>query len=90
VIRYILIGIVILLLARAFWRLTDGIIEALGGQSKKTGGGARGSGGKAVKLVRDPVCGTHIAPSTSLSLVANGTTIYFCSEACRDRFRKTA
>jgi YHS domain-containing protein len=94
VIRYILIGIVILLLARAFWRLMDGVIEALGGLPKKqTGGGsseARGSGGKAVKLVRDPVCGTHIAPSTSLSLVANGTTVYFCSETCRDRFRKTA
>jgi YHS domain-containing protein len=94
VIRYILIGIVILLLARAFWRLMDGIIEALGGLPKKSGGeragGGRGSGANAVKLVRDPVCGTHIAPSTSLSLAANGTTVYFCSEACRDRFRKTA
>jgi YHS domain-containing protein len=91
VIRYILIGIVILLLARAFWRLMDGVIEALGGVPKKKGGG-RGSAsrGAAVKLVRDPVCGTHVAPSSSLSLAANGTTVYFCSEACRDRFRKTA
>ena len=88
-IRYILIGIVILLLARAFWRLMDGVIEALGGLPKKKGG-ASSTGGNAVKLVRDPVCGTHIAPSTSLSLAANGTTVYFCSEACRDRFRKTA
>jgi YHS domain-containing protein len=93
--RIILIGIVILLLARAFWRLMDGIIEALGGTPKTAGGRARGrgapdSGGKAVKLVRDPVCGTHIAPSASLSLAAHGTTVYFCSEACRDRFRKTA
>jgi YHS domain-containing protein len=90
VIRYILIGIVILLLARAFWRLMDGIIEALGGLPTKPAGGARGTGDRAVKLVRDPVCGTHIAPSTSLSLAANGTTVYFCSEACRDHFRKTA
>ena len=88
-IRYILIAIVILLLARAFWRLMDGIIEALGGLPKKQARGPSGEA-RAVKLVRDPVCGTHIAPSTSLSLAANGTTVYFCSEACRDRFRKTA
>ena len=43
-----------------------------------------------VSLVRDPVCGTHIAPSAAVTLAAGGRTHYFCSEACRDRFRRTA
>jgi YHS domain-containing protein len=84
VIRVILAGILILLIARAFWRLMDGIIQAAGGTSRTPVKPA------AVKLVRDPVCGTHIAPSSALTLAADGTTHYFCSESCRERFRMRA
>jgi YHS domain-containing protein len=84
VIRAILLGILILLIARAFWRLVDGIIQAAGGTSRKP---VKPS---AVKLVRDPVCGMHIQPSAALTLAADGTTHYFCSEKCREHFRKTA
>ena len=83
-IRILLIGILLLLIARAFWRLMDGIIEA--------GGGTRRTPRKpeAVSLVRDPVCGIHVSPASALTLAANGATHYFCSETCRERFRKTA
>jgi YHS domain-containing protein len=40
-----------------------------------------------VKLVRDPVCGTFVAPGTALSLSAGGTTHYFCSDECRSKYR---
>ncbi len=83
-IRYILIAIVLLLIARAFWRLMDGVIEAAGGGQKTR------RKPTAVKLVRDPVCGTYVTPRDALSLPAPGGTQYFCSDRCRDQFRKSA
>lgn len=83
-IKYILLAIVLLLLARAFWRLIDSIVEAAGGTRKVKPGSA------AVKLVRDPVCGTYVPQRDSLSLASDGATHYFCSERCRDQYRKTA
>jgi YHS domain-containing protein len=80
VIRFLLIAILLLLVARAFWRLMDGVIEAAGGTSRSR---ARSP---AVKLVRDPVCGTFVAPGSALSLTSGGSTHYFCSEQCRQKF----
>ena len=80
-IRYLLIAILILLVARAFWRVMDGMLEAAGGTTRSRRKAA------AVKLVRDPVCGTFVAPSTALSAEAGGTTHYFCSEKCRSEFK---
>jgi YHS domain-containing protein len=34
------------------------------------------------------VCGTWVAPHNSLGLRAGEVTHYFCSDACRDLFRK--
>jgi YHS domain-containing protein len=51
-------------------------------------GGPRPSS-PAVKLVRDPVCGTHVTPRANLSITAKGTTYYFCSEQCRDKFQRS-
>ena len=77
-IKVLLFVIVALLIARAFWRVVDGILD-----------GARGSGRQSdpVKLVRDPVCGTFVSPGSALSLTSGGSTHYFCSEECRARYR---
>ena len=77
-IKVLLFVIVALLIARAFWRVVDGILD-----------GARGSGTQSnpVKLVRDPVCGTFVSPGSALSLTSGGSTHYFCSEECRARYR---
>lgn len=40
------------------------------------------------KLVRDPVCGIHIAPSLALTEKSGGETLYFCSAECRDKYLK--
>jgi YHS domain-containing protein len=84
VLRFLLLSILLLLVARAFWRLMDGVIEAAGGTSRRRAGGNRA----AVKLVRDPICGTFVAPANALSTTAGDTTHYFCSEKCRSEFGK--
>jgi YHS domain-containing protein len=78
VIRILLLTIAVLLLARAFWRVVDGILEAAGASDR---------GASAVKLVRDPVCGTFVAPRAALTLTSHGETHYFCSEECRAKYR---
>jgi YHS domain-containing protein len=80
--RVILITIVLLLVARAITMLVRGVLVGSGitpdTRAKRT----------PVKLARDPVCGTHVAPRTSLSLTAGGTTHYFCSDECRRTYQK--
>jgi len=39
--------------------------------------------------VKDPVCGMMIDPSTAVGQSTHqGTTYYFCSQACKDKFDK--
>jgi len=38
------------------------------------------------KLVRDPVCGMHIAEGLALVERSGGTPVYFCSEECRNKY----
>ena len=77
-IKLLLFAILILVIARAFWRVVDGILEGARGNERST---------TAVKLVRDPVCGTYVAPGSALSLTAGSMTHYFCSEECRAKYR---
>jgi YHS domain-containing protein len=87
VIRVLLIAVLMIVIANAFWRLVDGIIEAAGGtnrEPRRRGGGSS----SAVRLARDPVCGTHVPVNAALSLSTKGQTQYFCSEKCRDEYLK--
>ena len=38
------------------------------------------------KLVRDPVCGVHLAETLALPLREGGQVLHFCSTACRDKY----
>jgi|SRR5208337_654607 len=38
------------------------------------------------KLVRDPVCGMHIAEVLALPLRQDGELLHFCSTDCRDKY----
>ena len=79
-VRFILIAILILFVVRALSRLARGVLEGAGYQ--------RGEAGKpAVKLVRDPVCGTFVTPTQALTAGAGSETRYFCSEKCRREWR---
>lgn len=57
------------------------------GRPSHGGQGDTGSGSGAVK---DPVCGLTIdLKGTAAAAVRGGTTYYFCSVSCRDRFEQT-
>jgi YHS domain-containing protein len=38
------------------------------------------------KLVRDPICGMHVAEGLALTLKQDGEIVYFCSAECRDMY----
>ena len=39
------------------------------------------------ELKKDPVCGTYVSTDTSVTKRIDGQTVYFCSAACRDKYR---
>jgi YHS domain-containing protein len=79
--RLLLMLVLIVLLARGFWRMVDGIVEGL------TGHGSTGVPGRGVQMVRDPVCGTFVLPDRALTIGDGRRRIFFCSAACRDTYR---
>jgi YHS domain-containing protein len=84
--RLVLVAVLLLAVAWAFWRLVDGVIEAFGGApGKRARTRPRAA---AVKLVRDPVCGTWVSPNDARVLRIGSATHYFCSDQCRVTFQK--
>jgi hypothetical protein len=47
------------------------------------------SGVAARRLVRDPVCGMHVAEVLAVPLRESGELVHFCSVACRDKYVKS-
>jgi YHS domain-containing protein len=82
VVRAILLFLLVLFVVRAIWRLLEGIVSGASAPSPRR----RNAGAPAVKLVKDPVCGTFVVPGKSPSLVRAGETVYFCSNTCRDKY----
>jgi uncharacterized protein len=83
--RLALFIILAFFIGRALWRLLDGIVE----------GASRGSRGaqvpqRGMQMVRDPVCGTFVVPDRALPLGDGRDTFYFCSDACRDEYKRTS
>ena len=48
------------------------------------------AGQNARLLVRDPVCGVHLAEVLAIPLRTNGELLHFCSLACRDGYLNSA
>ena len=46
-------------------------------------------GETARRLVRDPVCGTHVAEEVAIPLREGGELVHFCSTACRDAYARS-
>lgn len=72
------------LVARAFWRLVDGMIAGLAGPRPR---GRNQAPARGVRMVRDPVCGTFLLPDHALTIVDGRAHVFFCSDACRDKYR---
>jgi uncharacterized protein len=79
--RFALLAILCVFLARAFRRLIDSFVEGVTGRPR-TQAPRRG-----LQMVRDPVCGTFVLPERAVSLTDGRARLFFCSDACRDKYR---
>lgn len=82
--RVILLAVLLMTLAWAFWKLVDGVIATFGGTTESK---RKRRGGPAVKLTRDPVCGTWVSPNNGRPLQSGSTVYFFCSDECRRKFQ---
>jgi YHS domain-containing protein len=78
---------------RAIWKLLQGVMIGMSGDagSRRSPGTPSGPPTHGVRMVRDPICGTYVVPERAVSIRDGRQAVYFCSEACRDKYRaKTA
>lgn len=80
--RALLLFLFFALLARAVWRLVEGVARGVGGDAP---GPRHAPAPPAVKMAQCPVCGTYVVPGKALTGVARGQVVHYCSEACRGR-----
>lgn len=83
--RALLIFLLIVFVLRAVWRLLGGVVQG----SMSTGPAAPGqrpAAPPAVKMERDPICGTYVIPGKAIELARGREHVYFCSERCRNEW----
>jgi hypothetical protein len=81
-VRLVLLLALAIIIARAFWRIVDGVVDGLRGAPP-----ARRPPSGGVVMERDPVCGTFIVRDRALTLSDGSRQVYFCSPGCRDAYR---
>ena len=88
ILEMIAVVLVITVLRSVIGIFLKGFGDMFRASSPGQGGGPRPpsvpSGGE---LKKDPVCGTFISPATAIQKKVGGETYYFCSTACRDKFK---
>jgi YHS domain-containing protein len=62
------------------------LLQGSGTVSRKDSSTGAESSAAARRLVRDPVCGVHVAEARALPLQTGTEIVHFCSAACRDRY----
>lgn len=87
--RFALIGLLFLVIARTFWRFVDGVVRGVTGEPRR---GARGEQRRstAVKMSPCPVCGTYVVPASGVRAEVRGQSHLFCSAACCSTFMSRA
>ena len=81
--------ILTLIAIRAVWKFLQGVVQGMSGGPGRPGQsrGAAAPPAQGVHMERDPVCGTFVVPDRELSLRVGHQHLYFCSAACRDKYR---
>lgn len=82
--RTILLFILVVFVARAFWRVLDGVLDGM-----RSGPGVDAAPrppARSVQMARDPVCGTYVVPDRAVTITVAGRTVHFCSTGCRDAY----
>ncbi len=82
-VRFLLLGLLFVLIARSFWTFVGSIVEGASGPPR----GRSRTPDRGVAMVRDPVCGIFVVPSSALALTEGGRALYFCSERCRQAYQ---
>ncbi len=87
--RFALLGLLVLVIARTFWRFVDGVVRGVTGEPQR---GPRGDRGRstAVKMSPCPVCGTYVVPASGVRAEVRGQSHLFCSAACCSTFMSRA
>jgi YHS domain-containing protein len=76
-----------LFVARAVWKLVQGFMEGYSGQPRQSAPSGSNRQVPSVHMSRDPVCGTYVIPNPALSIKDGSRQVFFCSAACRDKYR---
>jgi YHS domain-containing protein len=84
--RFALLLIAFIFVARIFWRIVDSFMEGMTGRTRQQTQVPQ----QGVPMARDPVCGTFVLPERALTLVDGRTRVFFCSDVCRDKYRSRA
>ena len=80
---FIVLGVFV---ARAFWRLVDGIARRVGAAVRRAA--TARCRPRGVQMVRDPVCGTFVLPDHALTLGRRRARLSSSAPtACRDKYR---
>ena len=86
-IRFLILEVVfpllILLLVRSLIR---SIFSAPRGNVPQRGSGDAPPVPAGGELKKDPVCGTYVSATSSITRTVKGQTLYFCSKECRDKY----
>ena len=83
-IRFVFWVLIVSWLIRRVGRLLGGSKQAT-----RAAGGTVDAAPRGQRLVKDPVCGMHLAEELALPMNANGETQYFCSEECRAKYESS-
>jgi uncharacterized protein len=84
--RPILLLLLMAFIARAAWRLLEGVVQGALGPPGPARTGAKRDGPRAVRMMQDPICGTYVVPEKAVTLTRGGQQIFFCSDACRSKY----
>ena len=84
VIRFLLPLLVLFFLRAIFRSIFAGVRSYSPSPAKAPQPPPASTGGE---LKKDPVCGTYVSTSGSVSRTVNGQLVYFCSPQCRDKYR---
>jgi len=81
--RFLIWALLALVVWRALRTLFAGIVQGASAPPPPAGPPEKGE-----LMVRDPVCGTFVLPSRSVSMRDRSGTHHFCSDRCRQAYQQ--
>ena len=82
--RFLIWALLLLVVWRALRTLFAGIVQGASAPPPPPAGPPE----KGELMVRDPVCGTFVLPSRSVSMRDRSGTHHFCSDRCRQAYQQ--